>query len=136
MAARRKGDGTLMPQVELGGKTITYAVRISKRAKRIIVSYSQKKGSGACLSSRHYESGARRPAEAEVELGNIYGRTIPWRARQAAQTTIRRWRSFLDPRQSVYAQAPKRSSDYYSQGPARWRLSSADRARWRTPPQS
>ena len=44
MAARRKGDGTLMPQVELGGKTITYAVRISKRAKRIIVSYSHKKG--------------------------------------------------------------------------------------------
>ncbi len=33
-----------MPQIELGGKTITYAVRISKRAKRIIVSYSQSKG--------------------------------------------------------------------------------------------
>ena len=33
-----------MPQIELGGKTITYAVRISKRAKRIIVSCSQTKG--------------------------------------------------------------------------------------------
>ena len=57
LAACGAGDGALMPIVNLGETNVAYTVRVSKRARRISVRYSQRDGLEVV-----YPSGITSPA--------------------------------------------------------------------------
>ena len=98
-----------MPAVDLGEITVAYTVRVSKRAKRISVRYSQRDGLEVV-----YPLGVTSPGPAELlqeksawvlatrERFRDAASRLPPRAYKDGETFLRAW-------PTVYAQAPDRS---------------------------